>query len=530
MPAFLTLSSLAYVTPDGRELFRNLDLAFGRELTGLVGRNGVGKSTLLRLIGGELQPASGTILRQGSIAVLRQVVQVSADETVADALGIAAELALIAEVTAGAVVDREPDWSLEGRLAQALGQMDLDHIGLTRPLASLSGGERTRLALAALLIDPADLLLLDEPTNNLDRAGRELVARFLADWRGGALVVSHDRNLLRAMDRIVELSDRGARIYGGNFDLYAARKAGDVAAAEHALAFAERQVETVARRAQIAAERKARKDGAGKRSRAKAGASKLLLDAREDRAEKTAGRGNALADRQRSEAAAALAEARRQVEIVAPLAFSVAGAGAARGRVILSFERVTGGGAPDRPVIREFSCEVTAADRLAIVGPNGAGKSTLARLAAGVLQPSAGSIRRSGHVVMLDQQVTLLEPAATILDNFRRLNPGCNDNACRAALARFLFRADAALAPVASLSGGEVLRAGLAATLAGDRAPDLLILDEPTNHLDLAAMAAIETALAGFDGALMVVSHDEDFLGAIGLDRRLVLPLDSGGQ
>ena len=527
MPAFLSLTCLAYATPDGRELFRNLDLSFGRELTGLVGRNGVGKSTLLRLIAGELTPAAGAVQRQGTIGVLRQIVQVGADETVADGLGVRTQLDQLARAVAGLsdASDAEPDWTLETRLAQAMARLDLAHVPLGRPLASLSGGERTRLALAGLTIDPLDFLVLDEPTNNLDREGRAVLRRFLADWRGGAVVVSHDRDLLRGMHRIVELSSLGASIHGGGWDLYAQRKAEDVAAAERALGRAERAVAATAERAQLAAERQARRDGAGKRSRAKAGASKLLLDARQDRAEKTSGRGQALADRQRAEAEGALAEARRRVEIVTPLTFAVSNGDAAHGKVILSFDRVTGGADPDRPAIRGLSFDMTGADRLAVVGPNGAGKSTLAKLAAGLIAPVEGTIRRAGHVVMLDQQVTLLDPAASILDNFRRLNPGCNDNACRAALARFLFRADAALAPVGHLSGGEMLRAGLAATLAGDRPPDLLILDEPTNHLDLAAIAAVETALAGFGGALMMVSHDEDFLAALGLDRRLVLPV-----
>lgn len=148
-------------------------------------------------------------------------------------------------------------------------------------------------------------------------------------------------------------------------------------------------------------------------------------------------------------------------------------------------------------------------------------------LIAGKLQPWAGNVAVKSRFAMLDQRVSLLDPRETIRDNFRRLNPEADENACRAALARFMFRADAALQNVGALSGGQMLRAGLACVLGGREPPSLLILDEPTNHLDLDSIAAVEAGLAAYDGALLVVSHDEAFLSAIGITRRLDMPLQS---
>src|SRR5690606_28474350 len=144
-------------------------------------------------------------------------------------------------------------------------------------------------------------------------------------------------------------------------------------------------------------------------------------------------------------------------------------------------------------------------------------------LAAGVIEPYAGLVRRPVPAAFLDQHASLLDPASSILDNFRRLNPDSGDNDCRAALARFLFRGVAAKKRGASLSGGERMRAALACVTAGPRPPSLLALDEPTNHLDLDSTAAIEEGLNGFRGALLVISHDEDFLTAIGIERRILL-------
>ena len=159
---------------------------------------------------------------------------------------------------------------------------------------------------------------------------------------------------------------------------------------------------------------------------------------------------------------------------------------------------------------------MTGPERVALTGGNGTGKTTFLALAGGAAQPTSGTVRRPAPSVMLDQGVAILDPATTILENFRRLNPDASINHAHAMLARFLFRNTEALKPVAVLSGGEMLRAGLACVLGGRRPPSLLILDEPTNHLDLDSIAAVESALRGFDGALLVASHDEDFLEAIG--------------
>jgi ATPase subunit of ABC transporter with duplicated ATPase domains len=174
-------------------------------------------------------------------------------------------------------------------------------------------------------------------------------------------------------------------------------------------------------------------------------------------------------------------------------------------------------------VIRDLSCAITGPERIAVTGPNGAGKTTLLAVLTGELQPFEGIVQVMTKFAMLDQRVSLLDPALSIRDNFKRINPDADENACRAALARFMFRADAALQIVATLSGGQMLRAGLACVLGSSTPPPLLILDEPTNHLDINAIEAVEAGLRAYDGALLVVSHDNAFLDTIGITRRLEL-------
>ncbi|GGC59428.1 ABC transporter ATP-binding protein [Chelatococcus reniformis] len=518
------MDSVALRTPDGHLLVENLSLALGHERVGLVGRNGVGKSTLLDVILGETAPAAGSVHVAGRVAILRQSMRPPPGATIARLIGAEDDLERLARITNGCAHADDldaADWSLPQRIDMALDRVGLPGLALHRPAAALSGGQITRASLAALIVAEPDLILLDEPTNNLDRAARAAVVDLLEEWEAGALVVSHDRALLRRMDRIVELSDLGARLYGGNWDVYAERRAEEQAAAARGLTAAERRAAEVERNVQAARQRQDRSDAAGRRARAKGGAPKILLDAKADKAQTTGARQDRLAERQREAAQRDLEDARARVERVRRLAFALPPSGLAAGRQVLTFEEV-GFAWPDSPaLLRACDLSLVGPERVALTGPNGAGKSTLIRLAAGELAPTAGCIRRGVRTVLLDQHAAILADELTLLDNFRRLNPAADDNAAHAALARFLFRNTAALKHAGALSGGERLRAALACVLMGPAPPQLVILDEPTNHLDLSAIEAVEAALAGYDGALLLTSHDVDFLDAVGVTRRI---------
>lgn len=525
MPS-ITLSQISWSTPDDRAVLSDLDLQFQPERTGIVGRNGVGKSTLLRLLTGELVPSAGHVSIDGSIAMLRQTVQVEAGESMVDLFGATAGLALLRKAEAGeATVDEiaEADWTLEARIQAALAGVGLP-VSPETPLTMLSGGQRTRAALAGAMFVAPDFLLLDEPTNNLDREGREAVRGLLRGWRGGAIIVSHDRELLEEMDAIVELTGLGAARYGGGWSAYCSRKEIEQAAVEAELAIAEKRVDAVQRQAQAATERQDRRDSGGRRKAARGDMPRIVAGSMKRRAEETRAAGSRLTERQRGETDAALAAARGKIEVVDPLAVVLPSTGLPGSRTILDIDHVTAGYADGSPIIRNLSLTITGPERVALTGPNGSGKSTLLALIAGTLEPWEGHVRVSAPVALFDQRVSLLDPALSIADNFLARNPATTNNQCRSALARFRFRADAADQIVGTLSGGQMLRAGLACVLGAPQPPQLLILDEPGNHLDIESLTAVETGLAAYDGALLVVSHDAAFLDAIGIARTIELP------
>ncbi|WP_138466472.1 ABC-F family ATP-binding cassette domain-containing protein [Poseidonocella sp. HB161398] len=525
-PVSVSISRLFWSVPDGRPLFTGLDLAFGPGRTGLVGRNGAGKSTLLRLIAGELSPLSGQIRTAGRLAMMRQEAAPAPGARIADAFGQGDALDRLERAAAGTASAADlaaADWDLPARIGAALRRCGLDMPPET-PLAQLSGGEQSRAALAAAIFGDPDILLLDEPTDALDRDGRAAVAGLLRGWPGCAIVASHDRALLEEMDAIVELGPRGAARFGGGFSAYRRQKDEAEAAARQALDQAGRARDLARRRAQEAAERKARKDGAGKRSRAKGGQPKVLLDAAKERAEASGGAGTRLREARCGAAEAALEEARARVERLLPVDMEIAPTGLAPARRVLRLDGVAAGHDPAAPVLRGLSLEITGPERVVIAGPNGSGKTTLLDLAAGRRAPLAGQRELCVPAACLDQHLGLLDPGASLLGNVLRLNPQMAPNQARAALARFGFRGAEAERPAGAASGGERLRAALAATLGGLPPPMLLILDEPTNHLDLDGIAALEAALAAYDGAVLAASHDAAFLAALGPDRIVTLP------
>lgn len=522
----MTLNGVAASRPDGSRLFDDLTLAFGRERTGVVGRNGVGKTRLLRLVAGLDVPLKGTVSRVGTIGWFDQDRSFGPDASAAVALGVAEERSRLRRILDGRADADDldlADWSLEARLDAALVQCGLSDLDLDRAISSLSGGEQTRLRLAGLLLQAPDLLVLDEPTNHLDTDGRAMVRRLLENWKGGAVVVSHDRTLLRGMDRIIELSNCGAETFGGGYDLYQAQRAAQIAAAERDLDTAERQVASVRRQAQVTVERRERRDRAGRAFAARGSEPRILLGARAERAEITSGRERRSGERQLTNAITALESARERVQSIRQFDIPMPPTGLATGRAVVRLDDAVVATGSGLRLLGPLSLHLVGPERIAVTGPNGSGKSTLLGLIGGRIAASSGAVERPVASECVDQHASILGPTGTLVEAYLRLNPEASLNQAQAALARFLFRNAAAARDVSTLSGGERLRAALACVLTGARPPPLLLLDEPTNHLDLDSIAAVEAALARYDGALVVVSHDADFLEAIGVTRRIAL-------
>ncbi len=517
------------VTAD-KPLFKSLSLNLGSGKTGLVGRNGIGKSTLFRLITGESKPDAGSIQVRGSLAYSPQELLLSGFDTVAAVLGIRNKTDALSRIMRGSIAEEDfqiigDDWTVTERIHHQLSAFGLGHIQLDRPASGLSGGELTRLLLARVFLSEADIILLDEPTNNLDVSARNMLYEAILSWNKGLLVISHDRNLLNLMNQIVELTALGANIYGGNYDDYLEQKKLLQDAAERELFDAKKALDNTRQSVQTTRERSEQKRSRGRKLFVSGKIDKMFANSQKGRSERTQNRLVKQNENMIDRAEKNLEEAKSKIEIIQDIHVSLPATHVPNGKMIIDIQHLTFAYPGQRPIIEGFDLILAGPERIALTGDNGSGKTTLVKLILGSLTPSSGMVSLgTTHVSYLDQRASTLKPDLSVLDNFLLLNPEVNINEAHAALAKFLFRNTAAHQIVKHLSGGEKLRAELACALMSKHPPLLLILDEPTNHLDLESIHSIETALNNYQGALLVISHDRFFLDKIKITRFIHAP------
>ncbi|MEO6433771.1 MAG: ABC-F family ATP-binding cassette domain-containing protein [Sphingomicrobium sp.] len=453
---------------------------------GLIGRNGAGKSTLMKAIIGQIEPDEGEIempkkIRLGYIAQDAPSGTITPFEAVLAADSERAALMAEAEDCAdphrlGDVYDRLlaiDAYTADARAAQILLGLGFDEAMQSEPLDSFSGGWKMRVALAALLFSAPDVLLLDEPSNHLDLEATLWLENFLKSYAGTLVVISHERDLLNnVVDTILHVERGKITAYSGNYDGFERQRA-------------ERAAQLAAARASQDAQRARLQDYVARNS------------ARASTAKQAQSRAKMLAKMQ---PIAAMADD-------PSLAFDFPSPSELRPPLITLDMAAVGYGAD--PVLSRLNLRIDPDDRIALLGRNGNGKTTLARLIAAQLPLMDGALHASGKMKVgyfTQYQVEELHGEDTPLEHMSRAMKGKTPAAVRAQLGRFGFSGDKATTLVAKLSGGE--RARLALALITRDAPHLLILDEPTNHLDVDAREALVQALNGYDGAVILISHD----------------------
>jgi ATPase subunit of ABC transporter with duplicated ATPase domains len=551
----ITCAELSFSWPDGQFVLSGVNVAFGPGRTGLIGVNGSGKSTLLRLIAGELRPSSGVVRVAGEVGYLPQAITLGTNRAVADLLGISAVRAAIDAIERGDVSETTfnaigDDWDISERARAWLDRLGLAHLGLDQEVGQLSGGETLLVAVAALFLRRPEVILLDEPTNNLDLDARRRLYDAVDAWTGVMIIVSHDRDLLDRVDRIVDLSDGDVRVYGGNLATYEEIVAAEQAAAERDVVSAAAEVRRERRDVIEAQVKQARRDRQGRKLAASGSIPRIVAGGMKRRAQETAGRSKELHAERLRAARDRLADAEDAVRDDAEIRVELPGTAVPAGRTVLTVTGLTGNWHPaacSLPDAARSSGAVTAAsaaddamigvleelivrgpERIALTGPNGAGKTTLLHAVAGLAPLSGVTVRLGAVCGYLPQRLDTLDDALSVVDNVRATAPAATVNEVRASLARFLFRGERADHLAGTLSGGERFRAVLAALLLAQPPPQLLLLDEPTNNLDMASVRQLSEALSGYRGALLVASHDVHFLRSVGITRWLCLDRRTG--
>ena len=448
----ISLLNISFSYSGADDLFSNLSYSFGADKKmAIVGDNGAGKTTLLKIISGDLFPDSGRVVRN---ATCYRVPQINTD-------------------------------------------------------ATKSGGQSQQIALMRAFDSCADILLLDEPTNNLDAAARTEFFNKLRAYYGGVVVVSHDRELLNQMDLLLELHNGNLSVFGGNYDFYIAQKKQIQESLESKYTDAQKEIARLnmtMRTAQNTRQHHESKQQKDKNN--KANGSKLIVNALRGKSAETESKRRNQIQRKLSvqmEHSADLSAQLRNDVIKIPLPNK-----RIYDKEIVRVENLHFSFG-NQVIFSDFNFTMRSGERVRLVGNNGAGKTTLLKIICGKLHVASGLVKTYGRIAYLNQDLSLLNPDKSIVENIVEC-AGILPHDAHAIAANFGFRGDASRKLVKFLSGGELLRATLAAVLGDKNYPDLLILDEPTNNLDIKSTNVLESALNQYHGAVLIVSHDEVFI------------------
>ncbi|MGA9278413.1 ABC-F family ATP-binding cassette domain-containing protein [Ilumatobacter sp.] len=516
------ITDLSFHWPSGRVIFDHVDAVFSDGVTGLVGDNGIGKTTLLRLIVGDLQPTAGHVTVTGRVGYLPQDLVFEPSATVADAIGIRHLVDQIRAVEAGdpdadVASIADDDWLVENRAVSMLDRLDLPGVDVDRPLGTLSGGEVMLVGLAGLLFESPDVLILDEPTNNLDTRHRTTVLDLLRTFSGPTIVVSHDRGLLEHVDHVTEIDRHQIRVLAGNLEQYEAVREHERDIADQRVKDAERDVRRQQREFQEALIKVDRRERFGKKMTEQKRRPKVIMNELKRRSQVTSARlryrhqDDLDYARQRRDTAADLASTVDRIQIELP------DTTVATNKVVLVLDDLTlANGTP-------ITASIHGPERIALTGANGAGKTTLLRTIAGDIEPVAGTCTVRVPIGYLTQRHEHLDEQLSVLDNVQRRAPTTNPQHIRSALAHLSFTGELPHQSVRTLSGGERFRAALSAILLTEPSPQLLLLDEPTNNLDFASVDTLVEALNAYRGALIVATHDQPLIERVGINRTITL-------
>lgn len=527
----LILQNISYQHENKDMLFQNIGFTLNNhDKTALVGNNGVGKSTLLKIIAGELQPFSGQIIQNAKTYFVPQLFGQFNDLTIAEALQIKEKIASLKEILEGVVTEEnlqllDDDWTIEERCNEALSYWQLHDLDLNQKMETLSGGQKTKVFLAGIMIHEPDLVLLDEPSNHLDFAGRTLLYDFIKSTSITLLIVSHDRTLLNILNKTLEMTKNEISVYGGGYDFYNEQKKVENNALEQDVQSKEKALKKAKEKERESIERQNKLDSRGKKKQEKSGVARIMMNTLRNKAENSSSKIKDVHAEKISGISEDLRNLRSSLPNIDQMKFGFNNTSFLKGKTLCKALEINYSYGEKDLWNKSLSFEILSGDRLVIKGLNGSGKTTLIKIILGELDPTKGQITSlAKKAIYIDQDYSLLNQNLKIYEQAEIFNDsGLEEHDIKMRLNRFLFSRNDWDKPCNALSGGERMRLMLCCLTISDEAPEIIILDEPTNNLDIQNIEILTAAINEYQGTLIVISHDQSFLEQIGIEKSILI-------
>jgi len=527
----LIIQNISYIHPNKDLLFSNINLTVNQHhKIALIGNNGVGKSTLLKIIAQEIQASEGLLKTEAKPYYIPQIFGQYNHLTISEALHIDKKLQALHEILKGNTSESnfnllDDDWTIEDRCMEALKYWQLAHLDLNQKLENLSGGQKTKVFLAGIAIHQPELILLDEPSNHLDNQSRNLLYDFIQSSKSTLIIVSHDRKLLNQLDMVCELNPNGISVYGGNYDSYLEQKQVETAALHHDIHSKEKALRKAKEKERETQERQQKLDARGKGKQEKSGVSRIMMNTLRNNAENsTAKLKNAHAEKVDS-ISQDLQHLRKTMADFDKMKFGLDNSSLHKGKILFTAEQINFSYEGKNLWKENLDFKISSGERIAIKGTNGSGKTTLIKLILANLEPQSGSTYRAeSKYIYIDQDYSLINNNLKVYEQAQTFNNSALlEHDIKMRLNRFLFSNKSWDKVCSTLSGGEKMRLMLCCLTINNQSPDVIILDEPTNNLDIQNIEILTRAINESQGTLIVVSHDEYFLEQINIQKEIQL-------
>jgi len=523
MPVLIA-HQLSYQLDTGEWLFKKLDFTLNNGLTGLVGRNGIGKSVLLSLLLGKTRQTLGSVTRQGKISFYSQLPSdlLAKDVRISDYLGITNKLSACRAILAGSCDQKAfdligDDWDIEKSTLQTLKKLGIEQ-SLDSFCHTLSGGQLALLQLHLLFESDTEILLLDEPSNHLDFEGKRWLIKQLKDFKGKVLLVSHDRRLLNIMEGIYQLTGIGMSYFKGNYDAFSKQNTCQITALDKQINHLKTEQKKITRQGQINKEKSQQRQAQGVRLKKSGSQAKVIVNAMKDKAGQSQSTLVSSQQNQKRLNQEKLHDLEKQQEIMKQQVLHLPQVEFLKNKTLLSIENFQ----LQHGTKQRVNIILNQLDKCRLIGVNGCGKSSFLQVINSSYVNDINEIRLNVKTVYLDQHFALLDLGKSIIDNLKKQNKGLLETEARTLLAGIGFKRDTVFRKVACLSGGEKMK--LSMLMVGYMAESpLLLLDEPDNHLDIESKQLLATSLNTYRGAFILVSHDEDFIEEVGINKCILM-------